>query len=334
MHSSSIPVRVHLSVTMDDHIDLGLYLWTHLSVTMDDHIDLGLYLWIHLAVWSVQPFRAPAPGGDVGGTRGRGALYVLLRGANGRYLGGPDASKRWPLSSCRRHAAQRDFDEPEVEAIMWRAVGTGAGRDVLLLHDKFGRFLRTYARYVSCCAAVAVDDCSDLSKTMHWAVEPVPRQLGRPEVPIAAMELDRRYVSWLRVAFSADAEMESSFMPEKPEIVWTQCANFHDIRGYCDDPSTARYNDLYCDAIRCAKEGSISSELYNIAKEALHKALDEWNLFLVLWKYVLAVFLYGEESATEVMARAQKEEGQSQDGSRMKAICQDQNGSIAKHPEA
>jgi hypothetical protein len=35
------------------------------------------------------------------------------------------------------------------------------------------------------------------------------------------------------------------------------------------------YNDLHCDAIKCAKEGSASSELYSVAKEALHKALDE-----------------------------------------------------------
>uniref|UniRef100_J3MQP1 Protein FAR1-RELATED SEQUENCE n=1 Tax=Oryza brachyantha TaxID=4533 RepID=J3MQP1_ORYBR len=51
--------------------------------------------------------------------------------------------------------------------------------------------------------------------------------------------------------------------------------DYIDLRGYHDDPSTARYNDLHSDAIKCAKEGSTSSELYKIAKEALHKALDE-----------------------------------------------------------
>ncbi|KAF0897626.1 hypothetical protein E2562_000358 [Oryza meyeriana var. granulata] len=51
--------------------------------------------------------------------------------------------------------------------------------------------------------------------------------------------------------------------------------DYIDLRGYRDDPSTTRYNDLHCDAIKCAKEGSTSSELYSVAKEALHKALDE-----------------------------------------------------------
>ncbi|KAG8046600.1 hypothetical protein GUJ93_ZPchr0008g13377 [Zizania palustris] len=51
--------------------------------------------------------------------------------------------------------------------------------------------------------------------------------------------------------------------------------DYINIRGCHDDPSTVRYNDLYCDAVKCAKEGSTSSELYNIAKEALHKVLDE-----------------------------------------------------------
>ncbi|XP_062192554.1 protein FAR1-RELATED SEQUENCE 5-like [Phragmites australis] len=51
--------------------------------------------------------------------------------------------------------------------------------------------------------------------------------------------------------------------------------NYIDLRGYRDDPSTARFNDLCCDVAKCAKECSKSSELYKIAKEALHKALNE-----------------------------------------------------------
>ncbi|KAI4990732.1 hypothetical protein ZWY2020_039103 [Hordeum vulgare] len=51
--------------------------------------------------------------------------------------------------------------------------------------------------------------------------------------------------------------------------------NYIELRGYCEDPSTSRYNDLCYDAIKCAKEGSTSTERYKIAKEALRKALDE-----------------------------------------------------------
>ncbi|XP_044397310.1 protein FAR-RED IMPAIRED RESPONSE 1 isoform X2 [Triticum aestivum] len=51
--------------------------------------------------------------------------------------------------------------------------------------------------------------------------------------------------------------------------------NYIELRGYCEDPSTSRYNDLCYDAVKCAKEGSTSTERYKIAKEALCKALDE-----------------------------------------------------------
>ncbi|CAL5010387.1 unnamed protein product [Urochloa decumbens] len=51
--------------------------------------------------------------------------------------------------------------------------------------------------------------------------------------------------------------------------------NYIDLRGDRDDPPTARFNDLCCDAVKCAKEGSKSSEIYAIAKDALHKAFEE-----------------------------------------------------------
>ncbi|KAF8747275.1 hypothetical protein HU200_013265 [Digitaria exilis] len=63
---------------------------------------------------------------------------------------------------------------------------------------------------------------------------------------------------------------------------WTKYAkniitydNYVDLRGDREDPSTAKFNDLCCDAMKCAKEGSKSSEIYAIAKDALHKAFDE-----------------------------------------------------------
>ncbi|KAJ6831234.1 protein FAR1-RELATED SEQUENCE 5-like [Iris pallida] len=47
------------------------------------------------------------------------------------------------------------------------------------------------------------------------------------------------------------------------------------FRGICEEPSTARYNDLYRDAIKCAKEGSASAEIYKVAKDALQKVIGE-----------------------------------------------------------
>ncbi|CAA7411134.1 unnamed protein product [Spirodela intermedia] len=42
-----------------------------------------------------------------------------------------------------------------------------------------------------------------------------------------------------------------------------------------DDPSTARYNDLCREAMKCAKEGASSTEFYKVAKEALQRAFAE-----------------------------------------------------------
>ncbi|XP_072977568.1 protein FAR1-RELATED SEQUENCE 9-like [Typha angustifolia] len=63
---------------------------------------------------------------------------------------------------------------------------------------------------------------------------------------------------------------------------WTKYAKsgslldqFVELRGSTEDPSTARYNDLCRDAIRCAKEGATSTDFFKVAKHALQKAVDE-----------------------------------------------------------
>lgn len=48
-----------------------------------------------------------------------------------------------------------------------------------------------------------------------------------------------------------------------------------ELRGNFEEPSTARYNDLYRDAIRCAREGATSPEFYKVAKDALQNAISE-----------------------------------------------------------
>lgn len=126
----------------------------------------------HHAAWAVQREQAG------GGGRSRGTRYLLLRGVYGRYLGAPAPSG--PLTPCRcrrRAAAQRDRDEREAQAIMWRAVATGGGPGVLL-HDEHGRFLRANWRHLPCRAGVAVGDDSYLGPTMKWAVEVIPWKHG------------------------------------------------------------------------------------------------------------------------------------------------------------
>ncbi|KAG0502114.1 hypothetical protein HPP92_002186 [Vanilla planifolia] len=48
-----------------------------------------------------------------------------------------------------------------------------------------------------------------------------------------------------------------------------------EIRSNGEEPSASRYNDLCHDAIRCAKEGAASAEVYSVAKEAFQRALAE-----------------------------------------------------------
>lgn len=143
------------------------------------------------SVWAVQRrvSHAAASSSGAGGT-----LYVLLRGAYGRYLGGPDATPTacgcfpfpCPCLCCCpcRAAAQRDFDQPDVPAIQWRAVATGGAH--VLLHDAAGRYLR--ADCPRCLrSGVSVSACASLGTAVQWTVEVVPRRRsnGRPELPIA-----------------------------------------------------------------------------------------------------------------------------------------------------
>ncbi|KAL6659355.1 hypothetical protein ACP70R_003395 [Stipagrostis hirtigluma subsp. patula] len=125
------------------------------------------------AAWAVERLQAG------GGTR-----RVFLRGVYGRYLGAPDP--RWPALPCRRRgAAQRDRDEPEPRGVMWRAVGTGAGAGIVLLHDAYGRYLRASCRRLPFCGGVAVTGGDCLGPTMQWAVEAIPWSLVQPDLPIS-----------------------------------------------------------------------------------------------------------------------------------------------------
>ena len=107
--------------------------------------------------------------------------YVLLHSAAyGRYLAATDVPARRGHHGFR--AELRDYDQPEVGAIMWRAVGSGFAGNVVLLHHAGGRFLRANGRYLPWNAGVSLDD--DVNSMMHWVVEPIPaREAGMPAIP-------------------------------------------------------------------------------------------------------------------------------------------------------
>uniref|UniRef100_A0A0E0LHM7 DUF569 domain-containing protein n=1 Tax=Oryza punctata TaxID=4537 RepID=A0A0E0LHM7_ORYPU len=133
---------------------------------------------VHNAVWAVEELVAGAPP-----TR-----YVLLRGAYGRYLGAgpPDARDLERCACCSLEAVQRDRDEHEVDAIMWRAIGCSGpddARGVILMHDWSGRYLRGNNSFLARRRGVSVDGNVDDETTLRWEVVPVPR----PELPIAAV---------------------------------------------------------------------------------------------------------------------------------------------------
>ncbi|KAF7093815.1 LOW QUALITY PROTEIN: hypothetical protein CFC21_096203, partial [Triticum aestivum] len=101
------------------------------------------------------------------------AVYLLLHSAAyGRYL-----------AATGFRAEQRNYDEPDVQAIMWEAVGAGSGDDVML-RNVGGCYLRANGRYLRWNTGVSVEDMDRVSNMAHWIVEPIPaREAGMPDLP-------------------------------------------------------------------------------------------------------------------------------------------------------
>ncbi|KAF7006406.1 hypothetical protein CFC21_021457 [Triticum aestivum] len=100
--------------------------------------------------------------------------YLLLHSAAyGRYLAATATPARLGHRGLR--AELRDYDQPGVEAVMWRAVGSGFADDVVLLRNVGGRYLRANGRYLPWnSSGVSVDDEASASSMMYWVVEPIP----------------------------------------------------------------------------------------------------------------------------------------------------------------
>ena len=106
--------------------------------------------------------------------------YVLLHSAAyGRYLAATATPARLGHHGLR--AELRDYDQPGVEAVMWRAVGSGFADDVVLLRNVGGRYLRANGRYLRWNAGVSVDN--SVSSMMYWVVEPIPAREDMPALP-------------------------------------------------------------------------------------------------------------------------------------------------------
>ncbi|EEE68097.1 hypothetical protein OsJ_26155 [Oryza sativa Japonica Group] len=138
----------------------------------------------HGTMWAVEPpidAAAPLP------------QYARLRAAYGRYLGTPD-SYGSPLPFLPVDAAQRDRDRVEMDAIMWQPVACSGsdvvgGRDargVVLLRDRYGRYLRGSNNLLAPRRSVPVKPYVVNEHMFRWEVVRVPLSEARPELPIAA----------------------------------------------------------------------------------------------------------------------------------------------------
>uniref|UniRef100_A0A0E0LHM4 DUF569 domain-containing protein n=1 Tax=Oryza punctata TaxID=4537 RepID=A0A0E0LHM4_ORYPU len=175
----------------------ALRLWSYGSFLHADEDGRSVYhgsvrggdAWLPNAVWAAANAAWAVEELVAGASHTR---YVLLRGAYGRYLGAgaPDARDRdqerctcCPLPCCSLEAAQRDRDDAEVDAIMWRAIGcsgTDIARSVVLLQDRSGRYLRGNQSFLARHHGVSVDGNIGNEMTLRWEVVRV-RVPTRPE---------------------------------------------------------------------------------------------------------------------------------------------------------
>ncbi|XP_021304981.1 uncharacterized protein LOC8070867 [Sorghum bicolor] len=129
--------------------------------------------------------------------------FVLLRSAAyGRYLA--DSPEMAPSGHRGRRAVQRDFDEPELDAVMWRPIAVitvddvddddeaeeaQADADVVLRHGN-NRYLRANGRHRRWHNGVTVDDNDGVRTTMMlWTVEEIPPRFTTPALPPPTMNL-------------------------------------------------------------------------------------------------------------------------------------------------
>ncbi|XP_048544500.1 uncharacterized protein LOC125523513 [Triticum urartu] len=111
---------------------------------------------------------------------GNGVYLLLYSATYGRYLA--TTATRAPRGHRGFRAGQREYDQPEVQAIMWRAVRSGFGDDVLL-RDAGGRYLRANGKYRPWNTGVTVEASDNVSAMMYWTVEPIPARDGTPGLP-------------------------------------------------------------------------------------------------------------------------------------------------------
>ncbi|CAM0877095.1 unnamed protein product [Alopecurus aequalis] len=143
------------------------------------------------AAWAVHVYH-----GDVH-PHGHGMFLLLHSAAYGRYL----AATGVPAPSGHRglRVAQRNYEQPQVEAIMWQVIGAGAANAVLLRNVR-GRYLRANGKFRWWNNGVTIDQFENCSTMMHWIVEPIPPRDGMPAISDAPYRL-RETPAWQLIRF-------------------------------------------------------------------------------------------------------------------------------------
>ncbi|KAE8767720.1 hypothetical protein D1007_60877 [Hordeum vulgare] len=114
------------------------------------------------------------------------AQYMHLHSAAyGRYLAATTVPA--PLGHRGLRVEQRNYNHPEVTAILWLAIRSESGDEVLLRHFDRG-YLRANGRYLPWNNGASVDDADvndtgNLSTMTHWVVEPIPAREAMPPLP-------------------------------------------------------------------------------------------------------------------------------------------------------
>jgi hypothetical protein len=127
--------------------------------------------------------------------------FVLPSAAYGRYLA--DSPQMAPSGHRGSRAVQRDYDEPELNAVMWRPIcvltvddvdddddeaeDAQADAGVVLRHGN-NRYLRANGRHRRWHNEVTVDDNDGVRTTMMlWTVEEIPPRIAPPALPPPTM---------------------------------------------------------------------------------------------------------------------------------------------------
>ncbi|CAM0950330.1 unnamed protein product [Alopecurus aequalis] len=149
----------------------------------------GQYVWLRSRHRVGQAYlHADDDGYGVSLRRGRASLhaawavhvqngYLLLHSASyGRYLAATTTPA--PSGHYGFRVELRNYDEPDLEAIMWEVLDMASTVNDVLLRNVNRRYLRANGKCFRWNNRVSVDKFDNVGTMMHWSVKPIPARQG------------------------------------------------------------------------------------------------------------------------------------------------------------